>query len=708
MNRGGTRTLKSSLTRNLVGVGLASVALLAGINYFAARSLITGSVEHQLTSLRDARISAIESGFDQVEERISVLARDRGVVQALVDLSSAYDSLDQDITEDQVAGLESLYEEEALSRYDAAGADHPPAADLVPDSVAGRYIQQHYIADNPFPVAERGALDDAGDGSLYSAAHVTHAPFLNAVRETNGLSDLLLVSADTSEVVFSSMKRIDLGTDALDGPYRDDGLGEVVRGLSSEAAGDTVVADTVFYLPDTSSPVIFAAAEVRSGPEIVGSVVAQVPVEALTELTTARQDWDLLGLGETGETYVVGADRTLRSDSRQWLENPQRYLDRYLEQGYDPATADLIEFVGSPVLLQTVDNDAVDDAFDDQQFIGQVTSYLGDKTLVAAGGVDVAGLDWIVVAEQAEGEALAPLQTYLRRILVLLAVLLPVVAISGAALARALTRPVGPLVTAASDIAEGDLAPEIGDLGRNEFGDLAQQLEGVARQLSDEEAALVAEEQRIGEMLAAVLPPRLVDRVRSGEQRIADLAETATVVSLTIEGLPDPSGPDRETAGEMAGRIAGHVDKLMSEYGVERARTSSEQQLFLAGLSDAHARVDDAADFSADLIEAIRSDGESLGIDISVRAGLAAGKVATGVLGVNQVSFGVWGDPPGIALTLDSMARRGEVLADRSVVEDLSARWAATPMDDLVGLGGEGLVAYSLTRTAPAHERSPD
>ena len=68
---------------------------------------------------------------------------------------------------------------------------------------------------------------------------------------------------------------------------------------------------------------------------------------------------------------------------------------------------------------------------------------------------------------------------------------------------------------------------------------------------------------------------------------------------------------------------------------------------------------------------------------------MAAGDVATGVLGTNQVSFGVWGDPPGVAVTLSALAQPGQVLADASVVEQLGTDWDLEPPGELPGVADD-------------------
>ena len=46
----------------------------------------------------------------------------------------------------------------------------------------------------------------------------------------------------------------------------------------------------------------------RANTEVIGAIVVEIGVDALTDIVTAGQDWDLLGLGDTGDAYIVGAD----------------------------------------------------------------------------------------------------------------------------------------------------------------------------------------------------------------------------------------------------------------------------------------------------------------------------------------------------------------------------------------------------------------
>ena len=166
--------LRRRLSLTLVGVSLVSVLLLTVVNFVFARLLIDESVEDQLASVRDTRIEALENGFLRIEARVSALAATPSVVEALQELKTEFAGLDDDITPEQIDQLAAIYDDEFLPPFVQAGADID-AQEIVPATPAGRYVQHHYIAENPDGFDDRGRLDDAGDGSGYSAAHARHS-----------------------------------------------------------------------------------------------------------------------------------------------------------------------------------------------------------------------------------------------------------------------------------------------------------------------------------------------------------------------------------------------------------------------------------------------------------------------------------------------------------------------------------------------------
>lgn len=678
-------SLRRRLEFTLVGVALVSVLLLSGLNYVFARVLISDSVEAQLNAVRETRVQSIERGAVRVQAGVSTLAVTPSVVTAFEELSAGYTEVDASLTPAQLGELEAMYDE-ALQPLRDAGQEVPSAASLVPFSGSGQFVQYQYIARNPDVFDERDQLDDAGDGSSYSRAHEEYHPLLRSLMQNAGLSDLMFIDVDTAEVVYSVQKRIDVGTNAVNGPWAGNGLSDVVDALATVPIGQTVVSDTSFYVPARGQAVFLLATSIRSTGDATGALVAQLPVQALTDLATSGQDWELLGLDETGDVYLVGDDGTLRTDTREWLDDPELFLEEHFDRNGDESLIEQIRLVGSAALTQEVDNRAVEAALAGDTFVGTVTTYDGDTAFAASGPVRIGGLDWAVVIEKERSEATAGLSSLLRGTLVVMAVLLPVTALLGWWMARSLTRPFGQLVDAAGRVARGEPASGVGNLGNNELGDVGRQLESVAARLEAEEAALVVEEEQINAVLAAVVPSRLVDRVRSGEQGIADLVDSATVISFLVDGIPEATGSNQDTVFEITEQLAEGIEQLQEQYGVERIRRSTTSALFATGLGIDEPQIAAAAEFTAAVLQLVQEIGAEYGQRLSVRAGLASGDVASGVIGQQQLAFSMWGEPVTMAFTLASLARTGEILVDAEVHDALESGWDVEPREGLLGL----------------------
>jgi class 3 adenylate cyclase len=667
-------SVRARLTRTLVGLGLVSVLLLAAVNIVVVRGLLDRGVRDQLTTLRDMRRDSVELGIDRLLTRVAVLGSDPGVASAVSDLSAAYAELDTDLDDDELDTLTESYSDVVLP-YDEAGVPRPPVPELLPTSTAGRSVQYEYIATQPAEV--RADVVDAGDGSAYSAAHAEYHDFMRELAATMGASDLVLVDATTADVVYSVGKHVDLGTNVDTGPYADTGLGETWARLRNAAVTQAVISDSAYYLPSSTAPIVHVAATIRSGSAVVGAVIASVEIEVLTAIVTAEQQWGLLGLGDTGEAYLVGPDLTLRTVPRPWFEDPDGYIERYLDAGGDDRTAGLMEFTDSPVMLQSVDNEAVRTAIEGDEFLGTVDNYLGNRTLSASAPIDAGDLGWVVITEQQTSETRDELVRFAVSIGILLAILLPILAVVGIVLARVLARPVRPLVDAAGRIADGRYETDVPDLGPTELGDVGRQLEAVAAELTEQEASIASEEQRITTMLSSVLPPALVELVRNGERELGDVVDTGTVIAVAVRGLPDPSASDQDVLADLDARAAEESATLVERFGVERARVAPEQLLFVAGRGMPEYDATTAADFAAEAVAAVERIGGEVGLDLTAHIGLALGLVGSGLLGSQQVAFGVWGDCVPRAVALSRAAGAGEILADSAVVEQLDERWHA-------------------------------
>lgn len=678
------RRLRRQIARTLVLTALAAIALFGALNYLAADRLLRTGTQEQLASVAQARARSIELGTDRLLGRVSTASGDLGVAQAMQDFETAFVAVGDDTLQPaEAAALDDFYERNVVQPINEADLADITLADVAPSSVAGRFVQYHYtIASTP-----------TGDDTAYADAVADHEDFLIELSDTIAGGDVLLISSDTGEIVYSVDKRIDLGTSLVDGPYANSSLAElVVEDLPQVRAGDSLLSDFQIYIPTGGRPVLFAASAIRSGNEIVGVLAVEIPLAALDRITTADGNWDALGLGD-GESYVVASDRLLQSTSRAWLDDPESYLDRV----EDPEQRRLIEVFGSPVGVQTVDTEPVTQGFEGQPFEGPSTNYLGREVYSSSASIDVPGVEWVVVTDVPLDDARRPVNEYLVRMAIVAAIMLPVTALAGLWIARRLTRPIRPAVDAARAVADGERHPDVPSGRNDEFGDLARRLARMASALERQEQALADEYERKRQMLLAVLPPHLVEP--GGDvSGTGDRADFSTVVAVAVDTDRNEFDAEEDLA-EMLGGAARLAERLAHEHGVERIRVAADRSLFLAGASHDHDS-DDGADAALTFVTALAAGIEELREAnpraIALHTGVSTGPVATGVLELGSLTFGAWGEPVRRALAISALSSPDEILVDATTVEAATRSWTFRPADDIVDLADEPMAVSTL------------
>ena len=195
--------------------------------------------------------------------------------------------------------------------------------------------------------------------------------------------DIFLINTQ-GDVLYTVAKEDDYATNLIDGPYADSGLGRLFRSLAGEGVRDQVAfEDYSNYAPSDNEPAAFIGSRVYSGDEWIGVYAVQIPVQPINEIMQFSS-----GMGETGETYLVGDDGLMRSDSRFFAE--------------------------SSTLKTTVTSPSVAKALSGETGIEIVEDYRGIPVYSAYQPFEFEGTRWAVLAEQDVAEVVAPAEDTLK------------------------------------------------------------------------------------------------------------------------------------------------------------------------------------------------------------------------------------------------------------------------------------------------------
>ncbi len=476
-------TIRAKLTWGLLTCGLAPLVVSGVYSYFAAQNGLETISNNSATALhervvdtleahRSARKVAAEDYFKQIRDQIVTFAEDQMVVDAMREFPATFTSYaeekswDADKLNELRTHLGAYYSGEFAAEFakqngGTSAGESSFLAKLPPAAVA---LQAEFISNNANPLGSKHKLDTCGFDTGYGKLHSKVHPIIRSYLEKFGYYDVFLVDAETSEVVYTVFKELDFGTSLNDGAWKETGLAEAFRKANTLSKGDFALVDFKQYVPSYNAPASFIAAPVFDGDRRLGVVMFQMPVDRIIALMGQRE-----GLGETGETLLVGPEKLMRCNSHL---SPEKY-------NLAPAFRNPKE--------GTISSEDVEQALAGKTGETELTDYRGKQVLSAFCPVDILGHTWALAVKMDTDEAFAAASAVqaqaasTKASLLWSSVVVTILAI-GVVLAvaywmnRTIASPIKSMVAIARDIAEGDadLTKRINVNSNDEVGDLAK------------------------------------------------------------------------------------------------------------------------------------------------------------------------------------------------------------------------------------------
>lgn len=251
----------------MIALSVLPLLIISLLPTNAADALKTEAFNH-LETVSENRRNTIQLWFDERRSDVRVLSTTTTVIDAMRDFESGYHELGEG---DHTLGLNRARE---------------------------LYLNQPDV-------------ENARDGSSYSTVHARYYSVLTQFSKNYGYYDAFLIDTNGG-IMFSVEKRDDFGTNLLTGPYRDSNLARVFQRTIAARDPDFVVfEDFERYAPSGNISASFIATPVYDGNRMIGVFAVQLPLDTLSTIMNDR-----VGLGNSGETYLVGPDHLFRSDSR--------------------------------------------------------------------------------------------------------------------------------------------------------------------------------------------------------------------------------------------------------------------------------------------------------------------------------------------------------------------------------------------------------
>ena len=697
--------VQSKVLAMVLLASLLSLLLTGLVSYSIGSNVLTTAVTNQLVALRNSRAEALQDYFGFLRNHVLTMSEGFLVIDGLKDFRAAFPKLQNTtLSAEQQKKLVAYYTDVFIPKLKKNVEGEPALATYLPNTPADRYLTYHYTANNP-RAPHLDELEDAGDGSEYSAVHRKYAKRFHRLTEVFGYRDIFLVDIDSGNVLFSVAKEADMGSNLKTGIYADTALGKTFDEIrKSRDPYFVYISDFEHYKASFGEPAFFIGSTVFDGDKFIGALIYQINPEQIDRVMTFNKKWEDKGLGKTGESFLVGQDFKLRSSFRAFLENPDQYFQTLRSKGVSQEKIDWIKRANSPVLIQEVKTEGAKRSLAGQTGEMEEVDYRGKRVLKSFQPIRIGNFEWGLVAKIDKAEALQGVRRLRDALLLLGAVLIPLLTLMSLALARTFIRPIQRLIGATKQIIAGDSAVQVKVDSADEFGELSSSFNSMAATLQQREEAIRSQLQENDRLLLNILPARTAERLKQGEQSITEQYPSVSVLYADLEGFQDLSSElEPDQAIVVLNELIGAFDDAAERCGVEKLRSTGSNYLAVCGLSVP--RIDDekrTVELALAMLQVVERLSVKHGVRLSLDIGIHAGALAAGVVGSGKFYYDVWGETVTIARAIHISPKQNVIQVTEPVRRALDGLYSFEPMAP-VEVKGEGVIPiWELTRLDPA------
>ena len=204
-------------------------------------------------------------------------------------------------------------------------------------------------------------------------------------------------------------------------------------------------------------------------------------------------------------------------------------------------------------------------------------------------------------------------------------------------------------------------------------------------------------------LLLNILPRPIAQRLKSGEEKIADAFHNVSVLFADIVGFTTISAKMRpEDVVHMLNDLISDFDKACAECGVEKIKTIGDAYMAVAGLPE---RAPDHAErvvkFAIRMFESVKAYNEAHGTDLNIRVGINSGPVVAGVIGTSKFIYDLWGDAVNTASRMESHGVPGRIHISKSTESEVAGRFEIERRGEITVKGKGSMETYFV---AGSHE----
>jgi methyl-accepting chemotaxis protein len=408
------------------------------------------------------------------------------------------------------------------------------------------FWQELYINSNPNELGQKHKLDFAPDGSPYSQLHAQYHPWLRTFLESKGYYDIFIINKQ-GDVVYTVFKELDFATNLADGDWKDSDMGALFKDIVEQSDKDTIVyKDFRPYAPSHDIPASFIGHRITDAQgNFLGVLAFQMPIEKLNGILQKDS-----GLGKTGQTYLLGTDLKMRTDSKFTKKGETDILKTQMPKAFQGG------FKKDNATFEAVTGKS--------------------KKLIGTHRLDFEGTHWLVAAEQGLDELKDPVKAMQVALFLQILVLAALGTLAGAWIAGSISKPLQHMVKVMESLAKGNTQLEIPGQDRGDEVGLMSKTVQVFRENAIQKNKLSGRLMQLADQLEESVKTSLTTMLKQTqnlEEVATQMSQGANTTISSIEQVSYSSSQMSEAASEISSQVShSHIIVQQASEGTEEAK----------------------------------------------------------------------------------------------------------------------------------------
>lgn len=369
------------------------------------------SAEQQFQALAASRHSMLLTQLDSQQQLLNALAHNRLTQEAIYSFKNPFVSYRYEVSAPNLDSLKQQMADWYKAKYQPYFQTQTEGLQVNTDTWLEKskfetlLLQKFYVADNPQPLGKQQLLEDRGDGSVYGQQHKKYHSSFKEIVDRYGFQDLMLVDANSLDVLYNVNKGPVFASNLQNGAFADTELAKLAKNLKQKPKAGLQISAISAFTASFQQQVLFFGIPVfhpNSADIPVGFLIAQYPVSRFTDLMTGNQKWQDLGLGQSGDVYLVGQDHKLVTELRPYLTDKTNFIATYPD------------FKAGPYGLggyTTLTLPQIKAALAGQSGVAEAVDYRGKDSLISWRPLQLGQQRYALIVQQDLAESMAAVST---------------------------------------------------------------------------------------------------------------------------------------------------------------------------------------------------------------------------------------------------------------------------------------------------------